>query len=205
MKRRFLIFLFLIILPAAVQAEKYERKQIVFLNVLAKIQIETSYSKPRAFREIQRGFDLIRELENKFSSYKENSEINRINGAEKPSSNISVSKDMAAVIRLGKTITQETKGYFDITYEMHKSGIDDIRIHEETIDLLSADLKINPTGLVKGYVVDQIIKKFKKNPKIKSATVAIGGDIGHFDRRKNDKKEKYKKSSFHALKEIPHS
>jgi len=98
-------------------------------------------------------FDYFNYIDQKFSPFKDDSEISQINhGLIKPDD---YSEDMKTVLRLCAEVKQKTNGYFDI---------------------VSRDGSLNPSGLVKGWAIynaSQIVK----NSGCKNFYVDAGGDI----------------------------
>ncbi len=80
-------------------------------------------------------FDYFRYVDEKFSTYKDNSEINRINSRKLELEN--ASEDMRLIFKLAETTKQETKEYFDIT---------------------KPDGTIDPSGIVKGWAIQEAAK-----------------------------------------------
>jgi thiamine biosynthesis lipoprotein ApbE len=168
---------------AIAHAKIYTREQIVFGNVSLKIQIDTSGSAQRAFRDLENSFNIARKMNAIFSTYEPESEISKINALKKPLFNYRPSTEFYAALAHGLRFSEITRGYFDITFEMPHSALDQIKLKSgRRIDLLSPDLKINLTGFIKGLTVDKIIDELKKQHRITAAIVAAGGDIRHFDR-----------------------
>lgn len=179
----FFLALFLFPPPLHGQTAVYERTQLVFGDVALSIRVETGVPRDAAFREIEKGFAIAKRQNEMFSTFDPASEISRLNALPKPAKGVRVSREMADVIADGLRFTKLTNGFFDVTFEMMTSGADAIRPRgKRKLDLLAPDLRVNPTGLVKGDTVDRILALFKRNRRIHSALVAAGGDIGRFDR-----------------------
>lgn len=110
-------------------------------------------------------FSYFHFIDSKFSTYKNNSEITRINTGHINQANYS--DDMKTVLKLSELTKSETYGYFDIQINDH----------------------IDPSGLVKGYAIWEAAKKLLGKG-FENFFVEIGGDIqtqGH-----NEKGEKWK-------------
>jgi thiamine biosynthesis lipoprotein len=85
--------------------------------------------------DFERVFAYFKEVDNRFSTYKDNSEISKINQAliaEKACPARDYSPDMAEVFKLSEQTKKETAGYFDI---VNREG------------------KFDPSGLVKGWAI----------------------------------------------------
>lgn len=183
-----LIFFSLTLILAALSrpcgAAVFERQQLVFGDVLLTIRIETDRDERAAAERLSAAFAEVRRLNGIFSTFEPASEINRLNALEKPALGVKVSPELGAALRMGLELTRRTAGFFDITYEMERSGSALIRPHgKHRVDLLAHDLQINSTGLAKGFIVDAVAALLKKDRRIHTAVVAAGGDIARFDRR----------------------
>jgi thiamine biosynthesis lipoprotein len=97
-------------------------------------------------------YDYFEYIDATFSTYKEDSEISRINRREIGPAEFSA--DMRTVLALSELTRQETGGYFDIA----RNGI------------------IDPSGLVKGWAIDQAAEILRQKG-FKNFYVDAGGDI----------------------------
>lgn len=97
-------------------------------------------------------FDYFTAVDERFSTYKEESEIMRINRKEIAEKDYS--KEMQEVFRLSEETKHLTNGYFDIV----QNG------------------KIDPSGLVKGWAINNAANMLKEMG-YKNFFVEIGGDI----------------------------
>lgn len=97
-------------------------------------------------------FNYFVEVDERFSTYKEQSEIMRINRNEIPPADYS--SEVKEVFRLSEETKELTNGYFDIT----RSGV------------------IDPSGLVKGWAINNAATMLLEQG-YKNFFVEIGGDI----------------------------
>ncbi|MFZ2769929.1 MAG: FAD:protein FMN transferase [Minisyncoccia bacterium] len=114
---------------------------------------------------LEKVFDYFTSVDEKFSTYKETSEISAINRGELKIENSS--EEMKEVFSLAEKTKQETNGFFDIK---------------------KPDGSIDPSGLVKGWAVHNgalILDKLG----FKNFSVDVGGDIEF--RGLNEQKEKW--------------
>ncbi|CAN5225968.1 FAD:protein FMN transferase [soil metagenome] len=103
-------------------------------------------------RDIQDIFDYFIRVDERFSTYKPNSEISHINaGALKP---VQYSVDMDEVLALSEETRKVTHGYFDIS---HKG-------------------KLDPSGLVKGWAINNASNLLKQKG-FEIFYIDAGGDI----------------------------
>lgn len=140
------------------------------------VNIRDSEAKKEFFEEV---FAYFRYVDDKFSTYKQTSEITKINNKE--ISDSEMSEDMKTVFRLSLETHQITNGYFDI---IDRNGLSD------------------PSGLVKGWSIFNAANILKKNG-VKNFFVEAGGDIQACG--KNDHNEPWVigiQSPFSAKKEI---
>lgn len=115
-----------------------------------------------AEKDINEIFDYFTYVDNKFSTYKKTSEISKINkGILKK---LQYSSDMKKILNLCKKTKRETDGYFDI----ENNG------------------KIDPSGIVKGWSIQNAAKLLKKKG-FKNFYVEAGGDIQVFGKNKDGK------------------
>lgn len=114
---------------------------------------------------VEKIFDYFIAVDNRFSTYKKNSEISRINRGE--ISEEKYSPEMKEFFHLSRETKKTTDGYFDI-------------VHNNIID---------PSGLVKGWAIYNAAKILKGNG-FKNFYVEAGGDIQVLG--KNAKGEKWK-------------
>ena len=98
-------------------------------------------------------FDYFDYVDKKFSTYKDNSEITRINNGQLKEKDYS--QDMKEVFVLCEETKKLTDGYFDIKFE---NG------------------KYDPSGLVKGWAINNAAKLLKKDG-FNNFYVDAGGDI----------------------------
>ncbi len=102
---------------------------------------------------LQRVFDYFRSVDERFSTYKETSEISKINRGEL--SEDEFSGDMKLVLELCEQTKKMTDGYFDI---------------------VTPGGKYDPSGLVKGWSIHNAAKILQNNG-VKSFFIDAGGDI----------------------------
>jgi FAD:protein FMN transferase len=103
-------------------------------------------------RHVDEVYNYFRYVDRKFSTYKETSEIARINQSKLRRDQYSA--DMKRVLALCELTRQETDGYFDI----HRNGV------------------LDPSGLVKGWSIWQAAKLLQRRG-YRNFYVDAGGDI----------------------------
>ncbi len=138
------------------------KKQKIIMGMLAVVNI---VDKGATDEDINEVFSYFHYIDNKFSTYKENSEVSQINRRELKKSQYS--SEMKKILFLSEKTKKETNGYFDI----HINGI------------------LDPSGIVKGYAIFEVAK-ILKNKGFQNFYVEIAGDIQVFG--KNEKKENWK-------------
>lgn len=100
---------------------------------------------------IRRVFDYFRSVDERFSTYKEDSEISCIN---RGLAETEWSDEMREIMKLCEQTKRQTDGYFDI------------RLGD----------KLDPSGLVKGWAIEQTAQRLRADG-IKDFRVDAGGDI----------------------------
>ena len=119
------------------------------MGMTITIEIADSNFSPEIFKK---AFDYFKYVDEKFSVFKEMSEISLIN--KKQISQSEFSDDMKEVFELSEKTKKETKGFFDIETEKG----------------------LNPTGLVKGWAIKKVADILRKEG-IKNFYVNAGGDV----------------------------
>lgn len=104
-------------------------------------------------KEVEKVFDYFRYVDEKFSTYKETSEITKINNGELSEKDWSA--DMKEVFGLSAKTKEQTNGYFDIK---------------------KPDGKYDPSGLVKGWAIWNAAKLLEEDG-CRNFYVDAGGDI----------------------------
>ena len=102
---------------------------------------------------IEKAFDYFKYVENKFSIFKSDSEISKINRSELKESDWS--EDMREIMKLSEETKKQTDGFFDI---VDRQGL------------------LNPSGLVKGWAIRNAAKVLH-DLGFKNYFVDAGGDI----------------------------
>jgi thiamine biosynthesis lipoprotein len=117
------------------------------------ITVEVVGDSPEIKKVINEVFGYFEYVDENFSPFKETSELSRINRGEIPENDWS--DDMRVVLMLSEKTKEETGGYFDI---------------------IAPDGKINPSGLVKGWAI-QNAALILESEGFKDYYVDAGGDI----------------------------
>lgn len=123
------------------------RADIMGMPVLVEI-----FDKKIKVEDIEAVFDYLREIDQKFSTYKETSEIEKINRGELKEEDFS--KDMKHILKLAEQTKRETDGFFDI----------------------KKDGKLDPSGIVKGYAIFEGANTLRKKG-YKNFYLEIAGDV----------------------------
>ncbi len=117
------------------------------------ITVEIASELHEALDAIDQTFIYFKEIDKRFSTYKKNSEISKMNaGLDR----LKWSKDMVEVMNLCQETKTETNGYFDI-------------LHNNQLD---------PSGLVKGWAIYKASKRLVSN--FSNFYIEAGGDIQVF-------------------------
>lgn len=129
------------------------KKTRILMGMPVIIEITDSAPTEKIEKTIEEGFDLFNEIDERFSPYKNNSELMKINRGEIQSSLYST--DMKTVFSLAKKAKEKTHGYFDI---------------------YTRDGSTDPSGLVKGWAIERVADILEKNG-YRNFIVEAGGDI----------------------------
>ncbi len=116
-----------------------------------------------AQKNLDQVFEYFRQVDEKFSTYKTDSEISKINRGEVDKKNYS--SEVQLVLKLSEDTKNQTNGYFNI---QTKNGID-------------------PSGLVKGWAILNAAGLLKKMG-FKNYCVEAGGDIQTIGKNENGEK-----------------
>jgi len=103
------------------------KQEKILMGMTIKIEIADKNADEKIFDKI---FSYFKKIEERFSVYKENSEISKINRGEINKNKWS--PEMKEIFELSEKTKRETNGYFDIQ---------------------KPDGKYNPSGLVKGWAI----------------------------------------------------
>lgn len=117
------------------------------------ITVEIVGASPEIKKAVDKVFGYFDYVDENFSPFKETSEVCRINRGELAEKDWS--DDMRVVLMLSEKTKEETGGYFDI---------------------VAPDGKLNPSGLVKGWAI-QNASQILKTAGFKNFYVDAGGDI----------------------------
>lgn len=134
------------------------KKTAVIMGMPVTISIIDKDAKDKDIDEI---FDYFRRIDEKFSTYKEDSEIGKIN---KGKIKRNFSSEMKKILGLSEKTKKETGGYFDI----------------------KINGKLDPSGIVKGYAIHEACKIFLKKG-YKNFYVEIAGDVEVYGKIKGRK------------------
>jgi thiamine biosynthesis lipoprotein len=133
------------------------KKQATIMGMPVTVQVVDSAVTAEDIQEV---FAYLHYIDQKFSTYKKDSEISQINRGE--AKRLDYSNEMQKVLALCEETKQLTDGYFDI----NSKGI------------------IDPSGLVKGYAIWQAAQ-ILKNKGYKNFYVEIAGDIQTFGKNED--------------------
>ncbi len=104
-------------------------------------------------KDLEQVFTYFKHVDAIFSTYKQTSEISRLNEGELPYSKLS--PEVKLILKLAEDTKIDTHGYFDIT---------------------TSDGNIDPSGVVKGWAIYNAAKLLKKN-NYRNFFIDAGGDI----------------------------
>jgi thiamine biosynthesis lipoprotein len=120
------------------------------MGMTVKVEIKDSDASPEIFDRV---FSYFSSVDEKFSTYKEESEISKINRGEILPENYSI--EMQEIFKLAEKTKKETDGYFDIW---------------------RPDGKYDPSGIVKGWAIYQA-SQILKEAAYRNFFIEVGGDV----------------------------
>ena len=135
------------------------KKQTVSMGMSVTINV---VDKNVTDEDINEVFSYFHYIDNKFSTYKKNSEMSQINRGEIKKKDFSF--EMKKILALCEKTKKETNGFFDI----NNKGF------------------LNPSGIVKGYAINKGAN-ILKNKGFKNIYVEIAGDIQVFGKDEKGK------------------
>jgi len=192
----------LLFLTGCAKQDRVYRESRIAMDTISTITIASS-SKRQAKEVVDAGFAEIKRLEGLLNFFSPDSEITAINRSSgyKP---VRVSKETLNIIKKAVRISEHTEGAFDPTVAplMRLWGFSDeiisgaipeaqeiknilplvdyrrIKINDSTSEIFleKKGMELDLGGIAKGYAADKAIEVIKSKG-IKSALVAIGGDI----------------------------
>lgn len=125
------------------------KKRAIIMGMTVNISIVDPYVRGKDFEEV---FAFLRSIDERFSLYKENSEISKLNLGSIDLNHIS--SEMKTILELSKKTREETNGYFNI----------------------ERNFKKDPSGIVKGYAISKSAD-ILRNKGYKNFFIEIAGDI----------------------------
>lgn len=143
------------------------------MGTLVRAVIETRHTD-QAYQAFQAGFARIRELDQRLSHYKPESELMRLCRAGEAK----VSADLFRVLEQAQQIAFETNGAFDVTIgdRTRRSTFRDIEMRGHSVRLLKPEMKLDLGGIAKGYAGDEMLRVFRTHG-CGRAMVAVSGDV----------------------------
>jgi thiamine biosynthesis lipoprotein len=170
----------------ATHAERFEAVE-PHMGTLVRITIYSKDSSP-----IRAAFDRIRDLDEKLSDYKPESELNRLcRTHDRP---VQVSEDMFRILEASQNLSRLTGGAFDVTIgpathlwrlgktpdaeTMARVGWRNMVLDRKhrTVELKCTGMQLDLGAIAKGYVGDEALKTLRALG-VKQALIAVSGDI----------------------------
>lgn len=151
----------------------------------------------RAREVMNESFLIAQKLDELLSNYKADSELSKLNSSP-PETSVKVSKELLSFLEISKSLSESTKGYFDIAVgplltlwaeaqkkralpnadeilsTRAKSSSRDLNItDDQAVSLLKAGMHLDSGGVGKGYAVDKIVAHLRSSG-IKNALINFG-------------------------------
>ena len=179
-----------LLFACALRAERFEAVE-PHMGTLVRITIYSKDASP-----MRAAFDRIRELDEKLSDYKPESELNRL--CRTPHQPVHVSEDLFRVLAAAQKISALTDGAFDVTIgpvthlwrtgklagpeTMARLGWRNLVVDKRhrTVTLKLTGMQLDLGAIAKGYAADEALK-ILRSLGVKQALIAVSGDIvaGH--------------------------
>jgi thiamine biosynthesis lipoprotein len=155
------------------------------MGTLVRITIYSKEASP-----MRAAFDRIRELDEKLSDYKAESELNRLCQIR----NMRVSEDLFRVLEAAQKLSALTDGAFDVTIgpvthlwrlgkradveTMARVGWRNVVLDKKhrSVELKLAGMQLDLGAIAKGYAADEALKTLRRLG-VKQALIAVSGDI----------------------------
>ena len=182
--------------------ESHHRGAKPAMGVLVRYEL---FGDSSVFPEAERVIaETLEELENTFSDYRRESEVNRLCRNAPHLEPVAVSEHFWTLCNRAKEISERTHGAFDITVgpvshlwraaikrrrlpepekisaALNGVGFEKLLIFpERKIQLTTAEMQLDFGGIAKGYAADVILERLRE-VSIRAALIDIGGDVTMF-------------------------
>lgn len=165
-------------------AERIERAEPV-MGTVARMVVEAEDERA-ATRALNAAFARVREIEERLSDYREESEARRLERAEVGVA-VAVSADLERVLAYGLRLARESGGAFDVTvgratraWRAGGAGTPgrwrEVRLETGKVTLLGEGIGFDFGGIGKGYAADEALRVLREHG-FRRAMVAVSGDI----------------------------
>lgn len=171
----------------SLKATEITRERFI-MGTIATISLEN-----RDKNQIQKAFDILRDVENSLSSYKKDAKVYRLNHKK----TVLMDKYLYEILQNSYKMYKKSNGYFDITIgfvtkNLYQFGEDervpsDNELKDGVIDIssilvdngvvsLQNGIMLDLGGIAKGYGVDKV-SQYLQEQNITKARVSLSGDI----------------------------
>ncbi len=171
----------------SLQANEITREQVI-MGTISSISLQENDKV-----QMQKGFNILKGIENSLSSYKTDAKVYKLNQQK----SVLMDSYLAEILQKSRDIYNKSDGYFDITIgsvtkNLYRFGEDErvpsfIELRDAVIDFsgiviknntlsLEEGVKLDFGGIGKGYGVDKVAEYFN-NQNITKGQVSLSGDI----------------------------
>ena len=176
----------------------------IMMDTWVEIKITTKHRRPKLL--LENAFNMFLEYDKKFSYYSQDSSLYSINNSGNTPQKID--KDFYEILKLAQKLYYESNHVYDVSigalidiwdfskemvpddYEiddaMQHIGFDKVS-YDESLLILSDQVKLNFGSLCKGFIVDRVMDYLISN-QVTEASINAGGDLKFF----SDHKRKWK-------------
>ncbi len=208
MKKRDIINLILLIAVLSLAFYRYKirefnyKKTKIIMDTVVEINFNSRAKNEEAFMDSL--FSVIKKYDNILSYYKEGTELQKLNSADKDS--LSINNDFYQMLKMSKYLYGISAGHFDTTIgtltdlwnfekaivpdssQIRKAqkyvGFNKIKFGENYL-IKMKNMKMNFGAIAKGYIIDKVYEKMRANKNIVSGFINAGGDIRIFGKKNN--------------------
>ncbi len=171
----------------SLQASEITREQVI-MGTISSISLQNGDKK-----QMQKGFNILKDVENSLSSYKKNAKVYELNHKQ----SVILDDYLVEILLKSRDIYDKSSGYFDITIgsvtkKLYRFGEDervpdDIKLQDAVINILGINIKNGAVsleqggvrdlgGIGKGYGVDKVAE-YLNEQNITKGKVSLSGDI----------------------------
>lgn len=157
-----------------------QRSQLLMgtlLTIDLEIEVETD-SRDDALATTELAFAAVIEAEARLSTWREDSELSRLNAAE-PGQTVTLSPALATDLDVVSRCVDLTNGAFDPTVGplAPAVGFANLDLEDDSAQRRRADLRLDAGGFGKGAGLDDAVARLRSESRVRSAHLDFGGQL----------------------------